>query len=102
MEKLTYATLRQFRVDFWGHRTLRPRDRRAKVQHLLGQAHKEYARKLEDSSLPSDQFRKPFCFIANGADVCEKVFVFLIGMCDFQGRKSKTWNDEVDIYLGNS
>ena len=50
--------------------------------------------------LNASEYTRPFVFLANGVEMCEKSFVNLLGLADSNGFKLKTWNNEVDIFLG--
>lgn len=75
-------------------------DRRKKIQQALSEASSAFHARLAVKKLNAAEYTRPFVFLANGVEMCEKSFVNLLGLADSNGYKLKTWNNEVDIYLG--
>jgi hypothetical protein len=92
-------SLGRFRSNFWGD-VPNAKDRREKIQNELAKARAEYDKRLAVGSIVLQDYKTPLVFSVNGNIVCEKAFVNILGIADRLGNKSKTWIDEVDIFLG--
>jgi hypothetical protein len=92
----------EFRKQFWGDKP-GPHERRALIQSELIKANKEYLKRLYSGDIIIEKNKdvRPFIFLVGEKEVCEKAFVNLLGIANFQGYKTKVWNDEVDIFQGN-
>lgn len=95
----TIETVKNFRIQFWGTRP-RASSRREKIQKALHDASVAFQTRLALKQIDAAKYRRPFVFLVNDEEMCEKSYVNLLGMADNNGYKLKTWNNEVDIFLG--
>lgn len=89
------------RKSFWkGEPT--PSERRSMMQILLKSAHTAYLNLRPEERMQHDSCfgQEPFVFVINGKEVCHKAYVNMLGLADFKGHKTPTWQDEVSICLG--
>ncbi len=93
-------TIFAHRLRFWGRTVLNARERRDKIRDELQIAHNEYNKRCSENKLKVDSGKSPFIFMAGGKQFCEKAYVNLLGIANYEGFKTKTWNAEVKIFLG--
>lgn len=86
-------------MQFWGKRP-RGSARREKIQQALRDASKVFQTRLSLKQIDASKYSRPFVFLANDVEMCEKAYVNLLGLADSNGYKLKTWINEVDIFLG--
>jgi hypothetical protein len=98
---LNINILLPFRERFWGDNP-KPSTRREKIRRELSLANIEYTERLRYQLEVKSQYKKPFVFHVDGKEVCEKAFVNILGIADFNGQKTRLWNGEVSSFLGNS
>ena len=96
---MNVSHLAAYRHNFWSTGPS-AKERREKIHQELQKANSKYLQLLASGLLAGEDHKTPFVFMANGKAVCEKAFVNILALADNKGNKSKTWTDEVAIFLG--
>jgi hypothetical protein len=76
------------------------RKKRKKIQVALKRANTAFISKLTMKEIDADDYPDRLLFMVGDIEVCETVFVNVLGMETPCGYKSKTWTSEVDYLLG--
>lgn len=99
LSQLRYVDILALRKEFWASEPSAS-ERRTRIHTALVKARAACLQKITLKEIDPDHYPDHLLFMVGDIEVCQKTFVNALGLQTSAGFKSRTWKDEVDIFIG--